>query len=205
MSTKEIIILMKKVFLDTETTGLEPGEILQLTYCICDINAEGIEKVCYAKNFFFAVDYVEPSAQAIHGFDVKTLEHLSNGQTFKSVAEEVAEDLKGGIFIAHNVKFDNKFITAEFNRLFNINWTPSEFFCTMEYFKDIVQAKTKTGRLKNPRLEETMDFLQVNKDTVLKGAKRLFGCNDVGFHDARYDVAGLVSCYYKAQKVGYKL
>lgn len=196
---------MKKVFLDTETTGLEPGEILQLTYCICDTNAEGIEKVCYTKNFFFAVDYIEPSAQAVHGFDVKILERLSNGQTFKSVAKEIAEDLKGGIFIAHNVKFDKKFIYAEFNRLCDINWAPSQFFCTMEYFKDIVQAKTKTGRLKNPRLEETMDFLKVNRDTVLKGAKKLFGCDDVGFHDARYDVAALVSCYYKAQKLGYEL
>jgi len=202
---KEIAILMKKVFLDTETTGLEPGEILQLTYCICDTNTKGIEKVCYAKNFFFSVDYIEPSAQAIHGFDIKTLEGLSNGQTFKSVAEEIAEDLKGGIFVAHNVKFDRKFISAEFNRLFNINWTPSEFFCTMEYFKDIVQLKTKTGKLKNPRLEETMDFLKVNKNTVLKGAKKLFGCEDVGFHDARYDVAALVSCYYKARKLGYEL
>lgn len=196
---------MKKVFLDTETTGLEPGEIIQLTYCICDTNPQGIEKVCYAKNFFFTVDYIEPSAQAVHGFDVKKLRLLSNGQTFKSVAREVAEDLNGAVFVAHNIKFDKKFINAEFNKLHNIDWKPSGFFCTMEYFKDIVQAKTKTGRLKNPRLEETMDFLGVDKTVVLKGAKKLFGCSDVGFHDARYDVAGLVSCYYKARKLGYEL
>lgn len=194
---------MKKIFLDTETTGLEPGRIIQLTYCICDTTTDGIEKVFFAKNFFFSVDYVEPSAQAVHGFDVKSLRLLSNGKDFQDAAGEIAEDLKGGIFIAHNVNFDKKFIASEFKRLEILNWTPSEFFCTMAYFKPIVQAKTITGRLKNPRLEETMDFLEVDKNIVLKGAKRLFGCDDVSFHDARYDVAALVSCYYKAKKLGY--
>ena len=174
MSMKEILILMKKIFLDTETTGLEPGEIIQLTYCVCDTNADGVEKVSFAKNFFFEVDYIEPSAQSVHGFSVERLKRLSNGQTFKSVAKEVAEDLQGGIFIAHNIKFDKKFLDAEFNRLSNKTWTPLQFFCTMEYFKNIVQAKTKTGRLKNPRLEETMDFLKVDKDIVVKGAKKTF-------------------------------
>lgn len=196
---------MKKVFIDTETTSLEPGEILQLTYCVCDTNNSGEEKVSFAKNFFFAVDYIDPSAEAVHGFDTKTLKVLSNGRKFKDVANEVARDLNDGIFIAHNVRFDQKFITAEFSRLKNINWSPKQFFCTMEFFKSIVKATTRTGRLKNPRLEETMTFLGINKDIVLKGTKRLFNCNDVGFHDARYDVAALVSCYYKAKKLGYDL
>ncbi|WMJ81804.1 3'-5' exonuclease [Clostridium sp. MB40-C1] len=195
---------MKKIFIDTETTGIEPGEIVQLTYCICDTNLQGEEKVCFSKNFFFDVDYIEPSAQRVHGFSVEKLKILSNGKTFKDVASEVSEDLKDGVFIAHNVNFDKKFVVAEFNKLNNIDWNPKDFFCTMEYFKPIVKAKTKTGRIKNPRLEETIDFLKINKKTVLKGAKRLFNCDDVNFHDARYDVAALVSCYYRAKKLGYK-
>ncbi|NMM64763.1 3'-5' exonuclease [Clostridium sp. P21] len=196
---------MKKIFLDTETTGLEPGQIIQLTYCICDTNSRGEEKVSLSKNFFFNVDYIEPSAEATHGFSVEKLKILSMGQTFEDVASEVASDLRDGIFIAHNVKFDQKFIATEFGRLNNNNWNPREFFCTMEYFKPIVNARTKTGRPKYPRLEETMAFLGVNQSKVLEGAKRLFNCDDVDFHDARYDVAGLVSCYYRAKKSGYDL
>ncbi|MCY6959792.1 3'-5' exonuclease [Clostridium brassicae] len=195
---------MKKIFIDTETTGIEPGEIVQLTYCVCDTNSQGEEKVCFSKNFFFNVDYIEPSAQRVHGFSVEKLKNLSNGKTFKDVALEVSNDLKDGVFIAHNVNFDKKFVVAEFNKLNNIDWNPKDFFCTMEYFKPIVKAKTKTGRIKNPRLEETIDFLEINKKTVLNGAKRLFNCDDVDFHDARYDVAALVSCYYRAKKLGYK-
>lgn len=196
---------MKKIFIDTETTGLNPGQILQLTYCVCDINDKGEERVSYAKNFFFDVDYVEPSAQQVHGFSVEILKSLSNGQKFKDVYKEVANDLQGGIFIAHNVNFDKKFVDAEFGRLGAVVWYPHEFFCTMEYFKPIMNLKNKSGRIKKPRLEESMEFLQVKPEKVLDGAKRLFKCDDVNFHDARYDVAALVSCYYKAKKLGYNL
>ncbi|MCR1933149.1 3'-5' exonuclease [Clostridium tepidum] len=194
---------MKKIFIDTETTDLEPGEIIQLTYCVCDINSKGEDKVSFAKNFFFNVDYIEESAKAIHGFSVERLKVLSKGKKFKDLALEISSDLNDGIFIAHNVNFDKKFVTAEFNRLNNINWYPKDFFCTMEYFKPIVKATTKTGKLKKPRLEETIDFFNIDKKVVLNGAKKLFGCDDVGFHDARYDVAALVSCYYRAKKLGY--
>ena len=35
-----------------------------------------------AKNFFFSVDYVEPSALAVHGFSVQKLKELSLGKEF---------------------------------------------------------------------------------------------------------------------------
>lgn len=194
---------MKKIFLDTETTGLNPGNIVQLTYCICDLNSEGIEKVVLAKNFFFTVDFIEPSAQAIHGFSKNHLQLLSSGKRFEHFAKEISEDLKDGMFIAHNVGFDRKFVESEFNKLPNLDWNPKEYFCTMEYFKPIMKLKNSKGNIKKPKLEETVAFLGINKNKILDGAKRLFNCNYVDFHDARYDVAALVSCYYKGKKLNY--
>ncbi|MBQ9709781.1 MAG: hypothetical protein IJV67_04100 [Clostridia bacterium] len=55
------------LFFDTETTGLMPGRIVQLSYVMQTANE------VRAKNFFFAVDYVEPSAQAVHGFSPQKL------------------------------------------------------------------------------------------------------------------------------------
>ncbi len=172
---------MKKIFIDTETTDLEPGEIIQLTYCVCDINSKGEDKVSFAKNFFFNVDYIEESAKAIHGFSVERLKVLSKGKKFKDLALEISSDLNDGIFIAHNVNFDKKFVTAEFNRLNNINWYPKDFFCTMEYFKPIVKATTKTGKLKKPRLEETIDFFNIDKKVVLNGAKNFLAVTMLDF------------------------
>lgn len=45
-------LLYEKIFIDTETTGLEPGEIIQLTYCVCDINFRGEEKFPLPKTSF---------------------------------------------------------------------------------------------------------------------------------------------------------
>ena len=50
------------LFFDTETTGLIPGRIIQLSYVMQS------ETETRAKNFFFAVEYIEPSAVAVHGF-----------------------------------------------------------------------------------------------------------------------------------------
>ena len=47
------------IYFDTETTGLIPGRIIQLSYII-DNDGE-----VSAKNFFFAVDYVPEEAVKI--------------------------------------------------------------------------------------------------------------------------------------------
>ena len=46
---------MKILMFDTETTGLRPGQICQLSYIVID-NSTKPYKV-YGKNFFFSVDY----------------------------------------------------------------------------------------------------------------------------------------------------
>ena len=64
------------LFFDTETTGLIPGGIIQLSYIMERKNGTT------AKNFFFAVDYIEPSATEVHGFTVEKIYELSGGRTF---------------------------------------------------------------------------------------------------------------------------
>ena len=62
------------LYFDTETMGLYPGRIIQLAYILDDgENAVG-------KNFYFAVDYIEPSATAVHGITVEKLRVLSGGK-----------------------------------------------------------------------------------------------------------------------------
>lgn len=192
---------IKKLFIDTETSGFKPGQICQLTYTIT-ID----DKVESAKNFFLACDYIDPGAEKIHGFSVDRLKDLSGGKCFKDVAEEVADDLKDGIFIAHNVKFDINFVKTEIERAgcaFEIGGQ----FCTMDFFTDILKLKGKYGKHKWPKLEECMNFLQINSESkgFNDGLQRLYGNEGISFHDARFDVCGLVMVYYKALKMGYKM
>ena len=194
--------MIKKIFLDTETSGFKPGKICQLTYTI---TVDDIVQLP-AKNFFLACDYIDPGAEKIHGFSVERLKELSGGQTFKDIAEEVAIDLKDGIFIAHNVKFDIDFVKTEIERAgwaFDIGGQ----FCTMKYFENIVKLKGKYGKYKWPKLEECMNFLQIDSKgkSFNDGLQRLYGDEGISFHDARFDVCGLVTVYYKALKLGYKI
>ena len=193
--------MIKKIFLDTETSGFKPGQICQLTYTITED-----DKVTVAKNFFLSCDYIDPGAEKVHGFSVERLKKLSNGKYFKDIAEEVAEDLKDGIFIAHNVKFDINFVKTEIERAGYAFQIGGEF-CTMRHFTDILKLKGKYGKYKFPRLEETMNFLGIDSSGkgFNSGLQRLYGSNSIAFHDARFDVCGLIMVYYKALKMGYKM
>jgi len=192
---------LKKIFLDTETSGFKPGQICQLTYTITVD-----DKVESAKNFFLACDYIDPGAEKVHGFSVDRLLNLSGGKTFKDIAEEVAEDLKDGIFIAHNVSFDIDFVKTEIERA-GYAFEIADKFCTMAYFTDIIKLTGKYGKYKWPKLEETMNFLGIDSESkgFNKGLQRLYGYDGISFHDARFDVCGLVMVYYKALKMGYKM
>lgn len=137
---------------------------------------------------------------------VERLKELSDGKCFKDIAEEVATDLHDGIFIAHNVKFDIDFVKTEIERA-GYAFEIADKFCTMKYFENIIKLKGKYGKYKWPKLEETMQFLGIDSESkgFQTSLKKLYGDSDIGFHDARFDVCGLVTVYYKALKMGYKM
>ena len=171
------------IYFDTETTGLTPGRILQLSY-VLDYG----EKV-EAKNFFFAVDYVPVEAVKVHGFTAEKLAVLSGGKTFSDHAEEIYNDfLSADLIVAHNVKFDVLFMQAEFsylNEIFKYNATLD----SMKYFTPITCLPRKSGGYKYPKLSEVSEFLEIYPYDVTKTCAELFKTYNVSFHDARYDTA----------------
>lgn len=179
---------MKRIFLDTETTGFSPGQIGQLSMII---DEDGNEPV--AKNYFFEIDYISADAEKVCGRGVDFYKEVSGGKRFADYATEISEILKTGTWIAHNLKFDENFISTEFWRQ-NIILKPENRFCTMEYFRDICKLPAKSGKTKykNPKLEEFVDCMQVNKNKVMKYCSILFGDDNLGgFHDARYDTTSM--------------
>ena len=77
----------------------------------------------------------------------------------------------------------------------------------MKYFENIIKLKGKYGKYKWPKLEETMQFLGIDSESkgFNKGLQKLYGDDGISFHDARFDVCGLIMVYYKAMKMGYKM
>lgn len=190
---------MKKVFLDTETTGLAPGQIAQLSMIIEEDNKE-----IRAKNYFFKVDYMTTGAEEICGRGVDFYTAASEGKVFADYKDEILEELSGAILIAHNLKFDENFISTEFWRQ-QVVFKPFDRFDTMKYFVDICKIPGKYGKYKNPKLEELVGYFNINKEKVDSYSRMLFKYTDnAGFHDARYDTTSMFVAFqiYKESLYG---
>lgn len=188
------------LFFDTETTGLMPGRIIQLTYIMADENATT------AKNFFFSVEYIEPSASAVNGFTVEKLAELSKGKTFSCDIDEIEDDFKrADLIVAHNANFDLKFLTAEFkyqDRLFKFG----EEFDTMKFFTPIMKLpRSSHDGYKYPKLGELCEFFDIYPYDVTKKVLETFGSAGVTSHDARYDTVALKLCFEEGVKKFEKL
>ena len=176
---------MKKIYYDTETTGLAPGNIAQLSIIV-----EHKDGRLETKNYFFDIDYISEGAQKACGRGLEFYKPASKGLRFKDYKDEILDIFKDAMLIAHNEKFDENFICTEFWRL-GISYTPKAKFCTMEYFKDIIRIPGK-GRYKykNPSLSELVDYFNIDKNKVKAYSDKLFDTDEnseYGFQDARYD------------------
>ena len=187
----------KILIFDTETTGLNPGNICQLSYIIVDCGD------IKSNNYFFKVDYVEPRAQQVHGLSVKKLIELSNDKSFKDCFFSLKNDFDtAGLLIGHNISFDLKFIISEYKRS-GYNFTYNDSLCTMKHFTNICKISKRNGYgYKWPKLEELTDFLNINNKDIVKDTKNIFGCENIGYHDARFDTVATYLSYMKGLKQG---
>lgn len=192
---------MKLLFFDTETTSVKPGSICQLSYITID--ASKSPQITNGHNYFFTVDEMEPSAEAIHGFSLEKLYDLSEGKFFDEQVEEFYQDFKEADFvIGHNVQFDIKFLKHELLLLGEM-WEPTRSFCTMAYYKDLCKLPSPRGNnIKNPKLSEVIEFLNISEIQIKNKANELFEGSG-NYHDARFDTAATYLAVIEGMKKGY--
>lgn len=190
---------MRMLFFDTETTGLKPGQIGQLSYIIVDT-----DRGLIARNYFFKVKEVDPSASAVTGLTKEKLDILSEGKVFGDYIDEILEDFNSvDLLIAHNMDFDMKFINAEFERC-GVYFNAPLCFCSMKYYTDICKIPNpnpRYGGYKFPRLEEVINFMGIEDDKVKDLCNKLYKETSIDFHDSRYDI---VSTYVMLKEGIYK-
>lgn len=109
---------MRRVFLDTETTGLEPEKghrIVEVAAIAYDERAPiPVERGGEFRRLVNPEREVEKEALKVHGFSDS---YLAKQPPFADCAKELAEFLRGAEVVIHNAEFDQKFLNAEFARL----------------------------------------------------------------------------------------
>lgn len=147
------------------------------------------------------VDYIEPSASAVHGLTKEKLLTLSNGKTFKDYAEEIFLDFQNAsLIVTHNTSFDFSFIREEFDRLEKL-FSPQNSFCSMKNAVTVCKLKrTNSNGYKYPKLSELTAFLGITDQEILTTTEKLFQTK-CGYHDARFDTTAVYLVCEKARKV----
>ena len=183
------------LYLDTETTGLYPGQVCQLSYIM------QTKDCVQAKNFFFTVDFVEYGAFSVHGFSVDKLRSLSNGKVFGDHVDEIEQDfLNADLVVAHNFSFDYMFLSTEFQRL-DKSLPVKESFCSMKAMTPVCKILRSNGKAyKYPKLAELCQFLNISDREIFKESEKLFG-QGAGYHDSRFDTTAVYLCMNKAMCV----
>lgn len=195
------------IYFDTETTGLKPGAITQLAF----IREDSSNNIIETSNEFFKVPTVYEAsaldASKITGLTPELLENLSGGQTFYDKAEYYFEVFSGGSQVAHNIKFDEKFLKEELSRC-GFNLVFSNPIDTMQLFRPICKIPKAYSRgssiYKNPKLSEVAEYYNMNFENVLAYAKKLFADTrgDIDYHDARFDTTVMyVACKLRGEEM----
>jgi DNA polymerase-3 subunit epsilon len=104
---------LRELVLDTETTGLEPGD-----HRIVEIGAlELINHIPTGRTYHQYINPRRPmpaEAEAIHGISE---EFLRDKPVFESVAQAFVDFIGDGTLVIHNAKFDVKFLNFELGRV----------------------------------------------------------------------------------------
>jgi DNA polymerase-3 subunit epsilon len=102
---------MRRIVLDTETTGLEPAEGHRVIEIAC---VELFDRRPTGRNFHRYLNpdrEIDAGAIQVHGL---TTDFLADKPRFADVADELVEFVEGAEVLIHNAPFDVGFLDAEF-------------------------------------------------------------------------------------------
>lgn len=104
---------MRQIFLDTETTGLDPNTGDRIVEIGC---VEMVNRRLTGRNLHLYLNPERPGSEEairIHGL---TDEFLADKPKFREIADEFVEYVRGAEVIIHNAGFDVGFLDAELRR-----------------------------------------------------------------------------------------
>lgn len=185
------------LIIDSETTGLPKNwkapvsdldnwpRVIQLAWALYDKSGSQIESMIHLirpEGFT-----IPEEAQRVH--HISTAQALSEGRSLAEILQALSDSTaKASILIAHNVKFDERVISAEYLRLkLAPPFSDKMRICTMEQSASFCQIPGPYG-FKWPTLSQLH--------------RKLFGSEYEEAHDAGADVAACARCFFELKKLG---
>ena len=105
---------MRQIFLDTETTGLDPNQ----GHRVIEIAAiEFNNRQATSNRFHFYINpqrEIDAAAQEVHGI---TLDFLNDKPLFVDIAADFIAFINGSELVIHNAPFDVGFLNMEFGKI----------------------------------------------------------------------------------------
>ena len=130
---------MRRIVLDTETTGLEPEAGHRVIELACLELADRRPTGRHFHRFVNPERAIDAAATDVHG---KTLEDLADKPRFADIADEFLDFISGAEVLIHNAEFDLAFLNAELARIGRPRLeTMCNIFDTLSLAREITPGK----------------------------------------------------------------
>jgi len=185
---------MLLIFLDTETTGLDPDKhrTLEIAYKVLDSRSD-LAVISYEATVSQPAEVwaeADPESLEVNGF---TWEQTLSGKSEKVVASEILNDLnrlelgqKEGVFICQNPSFDRAF----FNQMINVDLQRHNGW--PYHWLDLASMYWGVQLSQNKDFPKQLEESELSKNKI---AKRYDLAEEESPHRAMNGVDHLIACY----------
>lgn len=130
------------LFFDVETTGLEHHDRI-VSIAFIELETEGVEQGIYNIKFghFIVNPGIDshPKAFEVHGYSDRLLKYQ---KPFSEIANSIYPSFeRAGMFVAHNISFDLRFIQSHFYEN-GLSIEGKRLFCTMLDYRENYRGKS---------------------------------------------------------------
>ena len=165
--------MSRLIFVDVETTGLDP-EIHEIIECCLLIREPGGHETIFTwKIKPENIENAHPTALRVNGYSEALWDHAISQ---KEAADLISEKCRDAIMVGHNVLFDLRFLNHLLEDQQVENKIPDRWICTQEIARS---------------LQSDLDFRSVSLDSI----RRSLGWTLEGAHTAEKDVLDCARLY----------
>ena len=176
------------IILDFETNSQNIGDVIEAA-AVKLVQIDGEFKIVDKFHRYYLSRYpVNPYAYEVHKLSPELILQHREGNSYSShfaQDEDFIDFCEGAkMLVAHNITFELRHI----DRMVKFE----KHFCTMKENRAIVKALGKTGRIKNPKLDETCIYYGIDFDPN-------------SYHSATYDVSKTYEILKQMKQNGLKI